>query len=173
MLYIVSKLLKRSKLTGYGVQVEIRYNSKYIAYYICICCKLGGDDGEFGATTGRARRMGWFDCVASKYGCMLQGTTDIAFSLIDVLGYLDKIPVCVAYEIDGVSTTVFPNTVELNRAKPILEYVDGWKCDLQGISKYEDLPAQARAYIEFVEERLGYPITMISNGPKREDIIYR
>ncbi len=134
---------------------------------------LGGDDGEFGATTGRARRMGWFDCVASKYGCMLQGTTDIAFSLIDVLGYLDKIPVCVAYEIDGVSTTVFPNTVELNRAKPILEYVDGWKCDLQGISKYEDLPAQARAYIEFVEERLGYPITMISNGPKREDIIYR
>ncbi|OON98653.1 MAG: adenylosuccinate synthase [Epulopiscium sp. Nele67-Bin004] len=133
----------------------------------------GGDGGEFGATTGRARRMGWFDCVASKYGCMLQGTTDVAFSLIDVLGYLDKIPVCVGYEIDGEVTTVFPNTIELNRAKPVLEYVDGWKCDLQGIRKYEDLPKEAQNYVEFVEKHLGFPITMISNGPKRDDIIIR
>ena len=133
----------------------------------------GGDGGEFGATTGRPRRMGWFDCVASRYGCMLQGTTDVAFSLIDVLGYLDKIPVCVAYEIDGVQTTVFPNTVDLNKAKPVIEYVDGWKCDLRGITTYEELPEAARNYVEFVEKHLGFPITMISNGPKRDDIIIR
>ncbi len=133
----------------------------------------GGDGGEYGATTGRPRRMGWFDCVASKYGCMLQGTTDVAFSLIDVLGYLDKIPVCVAYEIDGVETTVFPNTIELNRAKPVIKYLDGWKCDISGITNYDDLPEAAKAYVTFVEEQLGYPITMISNGPKRDDIILR
>ncbi len=135
--------------------------------------RLGGDMGEYGATTGRARRMGWFDCVASKYGCMLQGTTDVAFSLIDVLGYLDKIPVCVAYEVDGERTTIFPNTVDLNRAKPVIEYVDGWKCDISGINKYDELPIQARNYIEFVEKHLEFPITMISNGPKRNDIIFR
>ncbi|OOB77984.1 MAG: adenylosuccinate synthetase, partial [Epulopiscium sp. Nuni2H_MBin003] len=109
--------------------------------------KLGGDDGEFGATTGRPRRMGHFDCVASRYGCMIQGTTDVAFSLIDVLGYLDKIPVCVAYEIDDKIVTTFPNTVELNKAKPVIEYVDGWKCDIRGIKKYEDLPKQTKDYI--------------------------
>ncbi len=133
----------------------------------------GGDGGEFGATTGRPRRMGWFDCVASRYGCMLQGTTDVAFSLIDVLGYLDRIPVCVAYEIDGVQTDAFPNTVELNKAKPVIEYLEGWKCDLRGIKTYEELPEAARNYVEFVEKHLGFPITMISNGPKREDIIIR
>ena len=102
--------------------------------------KRGGDKGEYGATTGRPRRMGWFDCVATKYGCMLQGTTDVVLSLIDVLGYLDKIPVCVAYDIDGKITTDFPNTPKLNRAKPVFEYLDGWKCDIRGAKNYDELP---------------------------------
>ncbi|ONI38986.1 adenylosuccinate synthase [Candidatus Epulonipiscium fishelsonii] len=135
--------------------------------------KRGGDNGEYGATTGRPRRMGWFDCVASKYGCMLQGTTEIAFSLIDVLGYLDKIPVCVAYEIDGKKTTIFPNTVELNKAKPVIEYLEGWKCDISGVKDYMELPPETKNYIDFVEKQLGYPINMISNGPKRDSIIIR
>ncbi|NCB04061.1 MAG: adenylosuccinate synthase [Clostridia bacterium] len=133
----------------------------------------GGDGGEYGATTGRPRRMGWFDAVATKYGCMLQGTTDVALSLIDVLGYLDKIPVCVGYEIDGKVTRDFPVTPLLNRAKPVYDYLDGWKCDLRGITRYEDLPEQARRYVEFIEAHIGYPVTMISNGPKRDEVIYR
>ena len=133
----------------------------------------GGDGGEFGATTGRPRRMGWFDCVASKYGCRLQGTTDVAFTVVDVLGYLDKIPVCTGYEIDGKVTTEFPVTNQLEKAKPVLEVLPGWKCDIRGIKKYEDLPENCRKYIEFVEEHIGYPITMVSNGPGRDDIIYR
>ncbi len=135
--------------------------------------KRGGDKGEYGATTGRPRRMGWFDCVASKYGCMLQGTTDVVLSLIDVLGYLDKIPVCVAYDIDGKITTDFPTTPELNRAKPVIEELDGWKCDIRGIKNYSDLPENAKRYIEFIESKLGYKITMISNGPGRNDFIIR
>ncbi|MEG0457640.1 MAG: adenylosuccinate synthetase, partial [Oscillospiraceae bacterium] len=135
--------------------------------------KRGGDGGEFGATTGRPRRMGWLDTVATKYGCMLQGTTDVAFSVIDVLGYLDTIPVCTGYEIDGVVTTDFPVTSVLEKAKPIIEYLDGWKCDISGIKEYDKLPENCKKYIEFVEEKIGYPITLISNGPKREDIIYR
>lgn len=133
----------------------------------------GGDGGEFGATTGRPRRMGWFDCVASKYGCRLQGTTDVAFTVVDVLGYLDEIPVCTGYEIDGKVTTEFPVTNQLEKAKPVLEVLPGWKCDIRGIKKYEDLPENCRNYIEFVEEQIGYPITMVSNGPGRHDIIYR
>ena len=133
----------------------------------------GGDGGEFGATTGRPRRMGWFDCVASKYGCRLQGTTDVAFTVVDVLGYLDEIPVCTGYEIDGKVTTEFPVTNQLEKAKPVLEVLPGWKCDIRGIKKYEDLPGNCRKYIEFVEEHIGYPITMVSNGPGRDDIIYR
>ena len=133
----------------------------------------GGDGGEFGATTGRPRRMGWFDCVASKYGCRLQGTTDVAFTVVDVLGYLDEIPVCTGYEIDGKVTTEFPVTNQLEKAKPVLEVLPGWKCDIRGIKKYEDLPEKCRKYIEFVEEHIGYPITMVSNGPGRDDIIYR
>lgn len=135
--------------------------------------RRGGDGGEFGATTGRPRRMGWFDVVASKYGCRLQGTTDVAFTVLDVLGYLDEIPVCVAYEIDGEITTEFPNTVQLKKAKPVLETLKGWKTDIRGIHNYEDLPKECKDYIEFVEERIGYPITMVSNGPGRDDIIYR
>lgn len=133
----------------------------------------GGDGGEYGATTGRPRRMGWFDCVASKYGCRIQGTTDVAFTVLDVLGYLDEIPVCVGYEIDGVVTTDFPTIGKLERAKPVLEVLAGWKSDIRGLSKYEELPETCRDYIEFVEKQIGFPITMISNGPGRNDIIYR
>ncbi len=135
--------------------------------------RRGGDGGEFGATTGRPRRMGWFDCVASKYGCRLQGATDVAFTVLDVLGYLDEIPVCVGYEIDGKVTTDFPVTAKLKDAKPVYETLPGWKSQIRGIKKYEDLPENCRRYIEFVEEKIGYPITMVSNGPGREDIIYR
>ena len=135
--------------------------------------RRGGDGGEFGATTGRPRRMGWFDCVASKYGCMLQGTTDVAFTVLDVLGYLDEIAVCVGYEIDGEVTTDFPTTSKLAKAKPVWKKMPGWKCGIRGIRKYEDLPKECRDYVEFVESQIGYPITMISNGPGRDDIIYR
>ena len=135
--------------------------------------RRGGDGGEYGATTGRPRRMGWFDCVASKYGCRVQGTTDVAFTVLDVLGYLDEIPVCTGYEINGEVTTDFPTTTLLEKAKPVLETLPGWKCDIRGIKKYEDLPENCRNYIEFVEKQIGFPITMISNGPGRDDIIYR
>ena len=135
--------------------------------------RRGGDGGEYGATTGRPRRMGWFDCVASKYGCRMQGTTDVAFTVLDVLGYLDEIPVCTGYEIDGKVTTEFPTTHLLEKAKPVFKTLPGWKCDIRGIKKYEDLPENCRKYIEFVEEQIGYPITMVSNGPERHDIIYR
>ena len=133
----------------------------------------GGDGGEYGATTGRPRRMGWFDCVASKYGCRLQGTTDVAFTVLDVLGYLDEIPVCTGYEINGEVTTQFPVTRLLKIAKPVYETLPGWKCDITGIREYEKLPENCRKYIEFIEKKIEYPITMISNGPARDDIIYR
>ncbi len=129
--------------------------------------------GEYGATTGRPRRMGWFDCVASKYGCRMQGTTDVAFTVLDVLGYLDEIPVCVGYEIDGEVTTDFPTTPKLQKAKPVLKTLPGWKTDIRGIKTYEELPENCRKYIEFIEKEIGFPITMISNGPSRSDIIYR
>ncbi|MCD7806257.1 MAG: adenylosuccinate synthetase, partial [Lachnospiraceae bacterium] len=135
--------------------------------------RRGGDGGEYGATTGRPRRVGWFDCVASKYGCRLQGTTDVAFSVLDVLGYLDEIPVCVGYEIDGQITTDFPVTSKLHRAKPVWKILPGWKCDIAGIRAYEELPKECRDYVEFIEGQIGYPITMVSNGPSRTDIIYR
>lgn len=135
--------------------------------------RRGGDGGEYGATTGRPRRMGWFDVVASKYGCRMQGTTDVAFTVLDVLGYLDEIPVCVGYEIDGKVTTDFPTTTLLGRAKPVYEVLKGWKCEIRGIRSYEELPKECRDYIEFIEEKIGYPITMISNGPGRDDIIFR
>ena len=135
--------------------------------------RRGGDGGEYGATTGRPRRMGWFDCVASKYGCRIQGATDVAFTVLDVLGYLDEIPVCVGYEIDGQVTTDFPTTHLLEKAKPVLEKLPGWKCDIRGIRKYEDLPENCRKYIKFVEKHIECPITMVSNGPGRDDIIYR
>lgn len=135
--------------------------------------RRGGDGGEYGATTGRPRRMGWYDCVASRYGCRLQGATDVAFTVLDVLGYLDEIPVCVGYEIDGKVTKEFPTTGLLEKAKPVLKTLPGWNCDIRGIRTYEELPENCRGYIEFIEKEIGFPITMISNGPGRDDIIYR
>ena len=135
--------------------------------------RRGGDGGEFGATTGRPRRMGWFDCVATKYGCRLQGATDVAFTVLDALGYLEEIPVCVGYEIDGKVTTDFPVTYKLEKAKPVLKKLPGWKCDIRGIRKFEDLPENCRKYVEFIDDHFVFPITMVSNGPGREDIIYR
>lgn len=135
--------------------------------------RRGGDGGEFGATTGRPRRMGWFDAVATRYGCMVQGSTEVAFTVLDVLGYLDEIPVCVGYEIDGKVTNVFPTTDKLNRAKPVFEVLPGWKSDIRGITEYENLPENCRKYIEFVEKQIGVPITIVSNGPGRKDIIFR
>ena len=135
--------------------------------------RRGGDGGEYGATTGRPRRMGWFDCVASKYGCRMQGTTDVAFTVLDGLGYLDEIPVCVGYEIDGEVTTDFPVTHLLEKAKPVFKVLPGWKCEIRGIKEYDKLPENCKKYVEFIEEQIGYPITMISNGPGRDDIIWR
>ncbi len=135
--------------------------------------RRGGDGGEFGATTGRPRRMGWFDAVASRYGCRIQGATEVALTVLDVLGYLDEIPVCVGYEIDGKVTKDFPTTVELAKAKPVYEVLPGWKEEIRGITKYEDLPENCRKYIEFIEKELEVPVTMVSNGPGREEIIHR
>ena len=135
--------------------------------------KRGGDAGEYGATTGRPRRVGWFDAVATRYGCRIQGATEAAFTVLDVLGYLDEIPVCIGYEIDGQVTRDFPTTPKLNKAKPVYTKLPGWKCDIRGIRKYEDLPENCRNYIEFIEKEIGFPITMVSNGPGRDDIIYR
>ena len=133
--------------------------------------RRGGDGGEFGATTGRPRRMGWFDVVASKYGCRLQGTTDVAFTVLDVLGYLDEIPVCVAYDIDGEITTDFPPTYLLERAKPVLETLPGWKCDISGCRTYEELPENAKAYIRILEQLLNHEIQFISVGARRDQFL--
>ena len=133
----------------------------------------GGDGGEFGATTGRPRRMGWFDAVASRYGCRLQGATEVALTVVDALGYLDEIPMCVGYEIDGEVTKDFPVTYKLEKAKPVLKKFKGWKCDIRGIRNYDELPKECRDYIEAIEAEIGVPITMVSNGPKRHDIILR
>jgi adenylosuccinate synthase len=133
----------------------------------------GGDGGEFGATTGRPRRVGWLDLVATRYGVRAQYATEVAFTVLDVLGYLDEIPVCVAYELDGEKIDYFPPTAQLKRCKPVIKKLPGWKCDIRGIKKYEDLPENCRRYIEFAEKAVGVPFKMISNGPSRSDIIYR
>ena len=135
--------------------------------------RRGGDGGEYGATTGRPRRMGWFDAVASRYGVRMQGATQVSLTVLDVLGYLGELPICVGYEIDGKITRDFPVTAELKKAKPVYEKLPGWKCEIKGIRKYEELPENCRKYIEFIEKELGVPVTMVSNGPGREDIIYR
>ena len=135
--------------------------------------RRGGDKGEFGATTGRPRRVGWFDAVASRYGCRIQGATEVALTVLDVLGYLDEIPICVGYEVDGVVTKDFPTTVKLAKAKPVWKTLPGWKTDIRGIRNYEELPENCRKYIETIEKELEVPITMVSNGPGRDEIIYR
>ena len=133
----------------------------------------GGDGGEYGATTGRPRRVGWFDAVATRYGCRIQGATEAAFTVLDVLGYLDEIPVCIGYEIDGEVTRDFPTTAKLEKAKPVFTKLPGWKTDIRGIKNYADLPENCRKYIEFVEKEIEVPITMVSNGPGRDDIILK
>ena len=135
--------------------------------------RRGGDGGEYGATTGRPRRVGWYDVVASRYGCRMQGATDVALTVVDALGYLDEIKVCTEYEIDGGRTDEFPTTPDLKKAKPVWTTLPGWKCDIRGIRSYEDLPENCRKYVEFIERQIGFPVTMVSNGPGREDIIYR
>ena len=133
----------------------------------------GGDGGEYGATTGRPRRMGWFDAVATRYGCEVQGTTSVVLTVVDALGYLDEIKVCVGYEIDGQVTKDFPVTAQLEKAKPVLVTLKGWKKDISGIREYSELPEECRAYIEFIEKEIAFPIAMVSNGPAREDIIIK
>lgn len=133
----------------------------------------GGDGGEYGATTGRPRRMGWFDAVATRYGCEVQGTTQVVLTVVDALGYLDEIKICTGYEVDGKVIKDFPVTPVLEKAKPVLVTLPGWKCDITGIKKYEDLPENCRKYIEFIEKEIGFKITMVSNGPARENIIVK
>ena len=133
----------------------------------------GGDKGEFGATTGRPRRVGWFDAVASRYGVQMQGATEVALTCLDVLGYLDEIPVCVGYEIDGEVTKDFPVTAKLKKAKPVYEKLPGWKEDIRGITEYDELPENCRKYIEYIEKELRTPVTMASNGPGRHEMIFR
>ena len=133
----------------------------------------GGDGGEYGATTGRPRRMGWFDAVASRYGCEIQGATEVVLTVLDCLGYLKEIPVCVGYEIDGEVTKDFPVTAKLAKAKPVYEVLPGWECDIRGIKEYDKLPENCKKYIEFIEKEIGVPIKMVSNGPERHDTIHR
>ena len=135
--------------------------------------RRGGDKGEFGATTGRPRRVGWFDAVATRYGCRIQGTTEAVLTVVDVLGYLDELKICVGYEIDGKVTRDFPTTLKLEKAKPVYKTLPGWKCDIRGIKSYEELPENCRAYIEAIEKEIEVPITMVSNGPGRDEIIVR
>lgn len=134
--------------------------------------RLGGDAGEYGATTGRPRRMGWFDVVATRYGCRIQGATSVALTALDVLAYLDEIPVCVAYEIDGVRTEDFPATTKLNRAKPIIEKLPGFRTNIRGCTDFDALPKAAQDYVRFVEKALGVPVSLVSTGPRREEIIH-
>ena len=135
--------------------------------------RRGGDGGEFGATTGRPRRMGWFDAVATRYGCRIQGSTEVALTVLDVLGYLDELPICVGYEIDGEVTRDFPTTVKLEKAKPVYKKMPGWKCEIRGIRNYDELPQACKDYIDEIEKEIGVPITMVSNGPGRDEIIMR
>ena len=135
--------------------------------------KRGGDGGEFGATTGRPRRVGWFDAVATRYGCMMQGTTEVALTVIDPLGYLDEIPICVGYDVNGEEHQDFPNTTYLYQAKPILKTLKGWKSDVTGIKNWDQLPKECQEYVNEIERQIGFPITMVSNGPGREDLIKR
>jgi adenylosuccinate synthase len=135
----------------------------------------GGDKGEYGATTGRPRRVGWFDCVATRYGVRLQGATDVALTNLDVLGYLDKIPVCTGYELDGEIIKDFPNPTQIEKCKPVIEYLPSWKGkgEIRGLTDYNKLPQEARDYVEFIEKELGVHISIVSTGPAREEIIFR
>ncbi len=129
--------------------------------------------GEFGATTKRPRRVGAIDIVATRYGVQLQGATDIALTKMDVLGYMDKIPVCTHYMLDGEQIDYFPFPSVIDQAKPVIEYMDGWKCDISGVRRWEELPEAARRYVEFIEKEIGCHIKYVSVGPERESYIER
>jgi adenylosuccinate synthase len=135
--------------------------------------RRGGSAGEYGATTGRPRRVGWFDAVATRYGCRVQGATEVALTNLDVLGYLDEIPLCTAYAIDGERTTTFPTTGPLERAQPVLTTLPGWRSDLTAIRRYQDLPRQTQHYVETIEELIATPIRWLSVGPERNAMILR
>lgn len=156
------------------------------AYSSCVgegpfTCEMFGDEaeqlraagGEYGAATGRPRRVGGFDVVASRYGVRVQGADEIALTKLDVLSYLDRIPVCTAYEIDGQRTEEFPNGDKLTRAKPVIEYMKGWKCDISSCRTMDSLPDAAREYIDYIEKSVGAPIKYVSVGPERDEIIIR
>lgn len=165
---IVTVVKAYSSAVGAGPFVSELFNAE-----ATLLRENGGDGGEYGATTGRPRRVGWFDGVATKYGCMVQGATEIALTVLDALGYLKEIPICVAYQIGATTTTIFPNTIECYKAKPILKVMPGWNCNIRGIREFADLPIEAQNYVDEIERLIGYPITIISNGPNREDIIHR
>ena len=133
----------------------------------------GGDKGEFGATTGRPRRVGWFDTVATRYGAEMQGATEVCLTCLDVLGYLDEIKICTGYEINGEITKEFPVTRLLKDAKPVYTTLPGWKCDIRGITDISQLPKEALGYVDFIEQEIGIPIKLFSTGPKRHEIVYR
>lgn len=133
----------------------------------------GGDAGEYGVVTGRPRRVGWFDAVATRYGCKIQGATSVALTNLDVLGYLDEIPVCVGYETEEGVVDEFPFSEKLSSAKPVYKWLPGWKCDISQMTRMEELPEAAREYVEFIESEIGVAITTVSVGPKREQIILR
>ena len=162
-----------STLAGYGAVGAGEFVSEIFGEEADELRRRGGDKGEFGATTGRPRRVGWYDAVASKYGCRMQGATGVALTVLDALGYLDEIKVCVGYEIDGKVTTDFPVTPLLKKAKPVYETLPGWKCDIRGIKEYDQLPEACKNYVDFIERHIEAPITMVSNGPEREAILYR
>ena len=135
--------------------------------------KLREAGAEYGAKTGRARRVGPLDLVATRYGVELQGATKLALTKLDVLGYLEKIPVCTAYRIGDRTTDRFPFPTELERAEPVLEYLEGWGCDLSGVRRWEDLPREAQDYVNYIEAALGCPIPYVSVGAERRSIILR
>ena len=156
------------------------------AYSSCVgegpfTCELFGDEGEelrkagfeYGAKTGRPRRVGPIDIVATRYGVSCQGATNIALTKLDVLSYMDKIPVCAHYELDGKIIDEFPFPCVLDQAKPVMEYLPGWKCDISGVRRWEDLPQEARDYVEYVERNIGCHIGYVSVGPERDSIILR
>lgn len=156
------------------------------AYSTCVgegpfVCELFGDEAErlrragaeYGAKTGRPRRVGPLDIVATRYGVQVQGATELALTKLDVLSEMEQIPVCVRYLVDGRETDRFPFPAALGGAKPVLEYMDGWKCDISGVRRWEDLPEAARRYVLFIEEAVGCPITYVSVGPERDSIILR
>ena len=156
------------------------------AYSTCVgegpfVCEMFGDEAEelrkagfeYGAKTGRPRRVGPIDLPATKYGVQVQGATEIALTKLDVLSYMDKIPVCTHYLVSGEKTDRFPFPIALNSAKPVVEYLDGWKCDISDIRSWDDLPEQAQNYVTFIEKAMSCPITYVSVGPERDSIIIR